>query len=244
VGLLSAAAPASPKPSLAQALHPFVELIRATWWLWAIVVAILLARLARHVWNERQLRRSGIRDIDLMDGPTFERRLGHLFRALGYEVEHTGNVSGDYGCDLIVNRAGERSVIQAKRWKKKVGVRAVQEAVAARGYYGADGAIVVTNSHFTQQAQKLARANNVKLWERSDLVDALLKTSDANRQPPTAPAALAVASAGGAPALAPDEPAFCARCGNLVSPRVRSYCLAHTGRFRGLVYCYKHQRAL
>lgn len=38
--------------------------------------------------------------------------------------------------------------------------------------------------------------------------------------------------------------AFCARCGEPVSAKVRDYCLAHPKRFAGLVYCYRDQRAV
>jgi HJR/Mrr/RecB family endonuclease len=35
--------------------------------------------------------------------------------------------------------------------------------------------MVVTNRYFTQAARKLARANRVELWDRDQLVEALLK---------------------------------------------------------------------
>lgn len=55
-----------------------------------------------------------------------------------------------------------------------MGVKAIQEAVAAKGYYDCQEAMVVTNSVYTKQAMELARANGVKLWDRNDLVKALL----------------------------------------------------------------------
>ena len=63
-----------------------------------------------------------------------------------------------------------RTAIQAKRWKGNVGVGAVQEIVSARAYYGCQWAMVVTNSAFTQAAQRLAAANGVTLWDRDTLV--------------------------------------------------------------------------
>jgi len=53
-------------------------------------------------------------------------------------------------------------------------VRAVQEVVAARRYYGGSRALVVTNSRFTRPARMLARANDVELWDRERLLTALL----------------------------------------------------------------------
>jgi predicted amidophosphoribosyltransferase len=43
-------------------------------------------------------------------------------------------------------------------------------------------------------------------------------------------------------AVASPSGAFCARCGEPVSVKVRDYCLAHPERFAGLVYCFKDQR--
>jgi restriction system protein len=203
------------------------HLIGALWPLWVIFGLVLAAREAKLLWEERRLRRSGIREIDVMDGPTVERRLAVLFRQRGYRVEATGSAGGDFGCDLLIMRGDERAVVQAKRWQKAVGVKAVQEATAARAYYAANRAYVVTNAAFTPQARKLAAANGVELWGREDLVRALL--SDSRDEQET---------------IEPEEGSFCARCGKPVSERVREYCLARSKRFAGLVYCYEHQRSV
>lgn len=52
-------------------------------------------------------------------------------------------------------------------------MKAIQEAVASKGYYG-DDAMVATNSFFTRQAKELARRNDVILWDRDDLVKTLI----------------------------------------------------------------------
>jgi restriction system protein len=228
----------------ASSIHPFVAL----WPLWLVVALILMGKAARFVWRERQLRRSVIREIDLMDGPTFERRLAVLFRGLGYVVEPVGATHGDFGADLIISKDGERSIVQAKRWRKNVGVKAVQEAVGARGFYSTDAAMVVTNRGFTPQARKLAQANGVKLWGREMLVTALLQTTaKSSRLAPALPVSALSESAGAAATSIEAEALpqmFCARCGKPVSDRVRDYCLSHRRRFAGLVYCYDHQRSV
>ena len=50
-----------------------------------------------------RLRRSGIHDIDQMDGIQFEHYLGQLFRSQGYHVEVT-RASGDFGADLVLKK--------------------------------------------------------------------------------------------------------------------------------------------
>ena len=60
-------------------------------------------------------------------------------------------------------------VVQAKRYDGNIGVHAIQEAMAAKAYYKADKAIVVTNRYFTASACTLASVNDVQLIDREVL---------------------------------------------------------------------------
>lgn len=115
------------------------------------------------------VRRAGIREVDAMTGDEFEARLAALYRAMGYEVRHTGR-RGDFGADLVVERDGERAVVQAKRYQGAVGLEAVQQAAGAAQYYDTPGASVVTNSTCTPAARSLAAASGVCLVERQELI--------------------------------------------------------------------------
>jgi restriction system protein len=163
-------------------MHAFGGALSHYWWLILIVAAILAARGFVWLAKERRLARSGISEIDQMDGITFERRLAHLFSSRGYRVEQT-RAGGDYGADLVLEKDGVRTVVQAKRWTKNVGVKAIQEAVAAKPIYRCDHAMVVTNRYFTEPALRLARANGVRLWKRDELVRALLANADEGLAP-------------------------------------------------------------
>ncbi|WP_084040865.1 restriction endonuclease [Gracilibacillus boraciitolerans] len=66
-------------------------------------------------------------------------------------------------------------VVQAKRYKKNVGVRAVQEIVSAQKYYKADECWVITNSLFINQVIKLAGSNHLRLIDRSELMDWMIQ---------------------------------------------------------------------
>ena len=127
-----------------------------------------------------------------------------LFSKKGYRVQLTPYV-GDWGADLIVSKGGVRTAVQAKRYGKKVGVRAVQEAVAAKGKYQCAEAMVVTNSFYTDEARDLARANRVALWDRNELVSAPMSIRNqvprGGAQPAPVSAAVA-ASAAPAPVAA------------------------------------------
>jgi restriction system protein len=176
--MLAAAQPPKPPQLLPTLTHALGSVVSHYWWLILIVVAIFAAQGIVWLVRERRLARSGIDQIDVMDGITFERRLAHLFTGLGYHVEQT-RARGDYGADLVLQKNGSRTVVQAKRWtKKNVGVKAIQEAVAAKPMYRCDRAMVVTNRYFTEQAKRLARTNGVTLWNRDELVQELLASSD------------------------------------------------------------------
>ena len=77
--------------------------------------------------------------------------------------------SGDQGADVIAEKFGIRLIIQCKLYNSSVGNKAVQEAYAAKTYYQATIAAVVTNSSFTPSAQALANTTGVLLLHHSQL---------------------------------------------------------------------------
>lgn len=129
----------------------------------------LIARfLMKHiVWSLRlrKYKHSNLAQIDKMSGEEFEEYLCFVFQNKGYMVKHVGK-SHDFGADLILKRNGESIVVQAKRYNSNVGVKAVQEVIAARTYYDCDKCMVVTNSNFTKAAKELADKSGVTLWDR------------------------------------------------------------------------------
>ncbi len=151
----------------------FLNGMAQMWYVWVILGLVLIGRLVFYLLEQQKLAKSGIAEIDKMNGKTFEKYLKVFFEKLGYKVERTKYV-GDYGADLIATNNGVKTVIQAKRYKSKVGIKAVQEAVASKGYYQCDKAMVVTNSYFTNQAKTLAARNKVQLWDRKMLVKNLV----------------------------------------------------------------------
>lgn len=126
-----------------------------------------------------QLRKSGIAEIDKMDGIQFEYYLKELFLSRGFSVEVT-KAAGDYGGDLLLKQTGKKIVVQAKRHNKDVGIKAVQEVIGAKAYYSADEAWVVTNSYFTKAAIELAQKSGVRLVNRENLIDYILEMNPAD----------------------------------------------------------------
>jgi restriction system protein len=213
-------------------LRGLLESFFLFWPFWLFFGVIFFAAIIFKLIEKERLIKSGISDIDKMDGKLFEKYLEVLFERLGYKVERTKYI-GDYGADLIIQKNGIKTVVQAKRYNGKVRVRAIQEAVGAKGYYSCDRAMVITNSYFTKQAKELADKNGVEIWDRKELVKNLLK----------------VKKEGGIEikesilnSTFNESQSICAICGIPVSDRVRQYCLNHPEKFGGKVYCYKHQK--
>ncbi len=120
-----------------------------------------------------KLLRSGIKDIDHMNGFEFEQYLGAMFERAGYKIEYTP-VSGDYGADLLLRRGRQYVAVQAKCYRNTVGVVSVQQVIGAKGHYQTNEAWVITNNKFTKNACNLAKSNNVKLFDRGDLLNLML----------------------------------------------------------------------
>ena len=133
-----------------------------------IGIFVLITYLIIRKVKSKDTKNITLMEIDNMTGEQFEYYLTNLFKAKGYSAYKTKS-GGDQGADVIISKNGERTVVQAKRYKNSVGNSAVQEVVASIRYYNANHAMVVTNSYFTQAAKDLARVNNVELIDRNGL---------------------------------------------------------------------------
>lgn len=157
----------------------YIPLLRALWEIKYVFLFFFLLYLLprviliyrRHK-EDKRLKECGIEEIDRFSGETFERYLRVIFQSKGYTVKMTKK-SHDYGADLIISKNGETIAVQAKRYRNKVGIKAIQEAVASMKVYSCNRTMVITNSYYTKSALELARANQVELWNRTRLIQEL-----------------------------------------------------------------------
>jgi len=157
--------------------------IRQIWntspWLIIFLAILMIIPIVLNIIDLIRLKQSGMEEVDQMSGDRFEEYLKVLFKKKGYHV-HLTPKSGDFGADLILSTKSQKIVVQAKRYKRNVGVKAIQEVVSAKNYYSASEAWVVTNSNFTEPAKKLAKANQVRLIDRELLMNWMLRTKKAS----------------------------------------------------------------
>lgn len=114
-----------------------------------------------------------IKPIDEMDilGFTaiqFKLYMKDLFENAGYKVRLTPP-SNNFVDFIISGNTGD-IVVVTKKYSKSVSDTVIQRVVAARKYYGAKDAMVITTSSFTDSAINLANENDVSLWNISTLI--------------------------------------------------------------------------
>lgn len=114
----------------------------------------------------------------------FTRQLERLLGQLGFHDVANIDGSGDKGGDLLAELHGKLWVFQAK-WKGRgpIDRAGVDEVCDAQDYYGADRAVVVTNSHPSaaaeQRAHELRRLGRViDFWRGADLPQLLQAASE------------------------------------------------------------------
>lgn len=96
-------------------------------------------------------------DFDSIVSPiVYEKAVArYMTEPLGWEA-NTTKATGDQGADVIGTKNDIKVVIQCKFYSLPVGNKAIQEAHAAKGFYNADYAAVVTNAAYTKSALQLA----------------------------------------------------------------------------------------
>lgn len=108
-------------------------------------------------------------DYDNMEGHDFEYFCADILKKNGFENVEVTQGSGDHGIDILAEKDGITYAIQCKRYDKPVNNSAIQQAIAGKGIYKKDIAVVLTNNRFTPQAKEEAAALGVKLWDRDKL---------------------------------------------------------------------------
>ena len=122
-------------------------------------------------WQDRLLAKqtSAASLADLSWGG-FEEMLAAAFRQEGYDVKVTGDAGADGGVDLILRRDSEVTLVQAKHWRRDVGVSVVRELFGVMSAEKAARGIVVTSGDFTADAHVFAANLPIELIDGDRLV--------------------------------------------------------------------------
>lgn len=98
----------------------------------------------------------------------YEEYCAELLRQAGWNADVT-TASGDQGADVIASKKGMTLIIQCKLYSKPVSNKAVQEVNAAKIFYHAHYAAVVSNADYTTSARQLASSVKVTLLHHENL---------------------------------------------------------------------------
>ena len=118
-----------------------------------------------------------IREVDTLDGHSFEYLCQLLWQKQGYNARVTEKRGGDGGIDVLalMMKAGE--LLQCKTSKNpEIGWDAIKEVVSGAAKYQATyrntrfSRIAITNQRFTSGAREQAALNRVRLIEREELI--------------------------------------------------------------------------
>ena len=150
----------------------FLMLYVLSWHLgigWDIALEILLLCFLAAAFSDQTESSKPHKNVKDMTGIEFEGYCAEMLIQNGFCRVIVTPLSGDYGADIVAyDKQGCKWVFQCKRFKNKVGNTAVQEVVAAKAHYQAEYSAVMTNSVLTDGARRLARENNVVLYEKVD----------------------------------------------------------------------------
>jgi restriction system protein len=108
--------------------------------------------------------------LTAMSWREFEGLVQEAFRLRGYSVRRIGGEGPDGGVDLVLERDGEKTLVQCKQWRTfKVGVGVVRELYGVMAAKGVASGMVVTAGVFTQDAIEFAAGRNVRLIAGEEL---------------------------------------------------------------------------
>jgi restriction system protein len=179
---------------------------------------IFLAGAGLSAWRQRERGQlvesvTAGKAADVLDGMSWqqlERLIGEAFRLQGYRVMETGGGGADGGVDLVLNKNGEKHLVQCKQWRAfKVGVDVVRELYGVMAAKGAAGGFVVTSGRFTDEAKSFAEGRNVRLVDGSKL-HGMIRQAQGSARPEQDVAKSEQAAKGAPPSEAPTCPA-CAK---------------------------------
>ena len=105
----------------------------------------------------------------------FERLLSRLLICEGYKNVRQVGGSGDHGADVIATKYNKRWLIQAKQWKKPVGISVLNETLNALKDYHASIPVIAASNGFESdllKQQVILQSQNIplQLWDEKVLL--------------------------------------------------------------------------
>ena len=105
----------------------------------------------------------------------FERMLSRLLICEGYNNVRQVGGPGDHGADIIASKYHKRWLVQAKQWKKPVGIDVLNDTLKALKDYQADIPVIAASHGFDSDLKKqqiILQSQNIplQLWDETVLL--------------------------------------------------------------------------
>jgi hypothetical protein len=113
-------------------------------------------------------------DVEEMSSSEFENFIKDLFVLMEYSVDNKKSDEIE-GADLIIEKSGEKTAVQAKSFLDFVKDSDVKDVIKAKEYHSCDKAMIVASSFFTKNALDIADKNDVKTWDGKKLKELIEK---------------------------------------------------------------------
>ena len=172
---------------------------------WGFPLTLFLMMFAiERMARMRRLRQQRVyADLAALSWVQFEQVIADAFRRHGYRVRETGGRhQPDGGVDVVLQRDGETTIVQAKHWRRdRVGVTLVRELYGVQQAMHVHHAMFVCLGRYTADAQAFAAENDMTLVDGEQLLKiiragldgaALVLPEPASLQAPNCPACSSV----------------------------------------------------
>ena len=104
-----------------------------------------------------------------LDGKSFEKEIGKLYRRLGYHVKLRGGAN-DGGIDLEILKDNNHIAIQCKAHRKSIGPGVIREFSGSMDHAHFKKGILICPSGFTRGVYQYTGGSRIKLIDVNDLV--------------------------------------------------------------------------
>jgi restriction system protein len=134
---------------------------------------LALAALVDAVARARRIRRQrALSDLAALGRQQFEEVIADAFRRHGYGVREVGGRGrADGGVDLVLVRAGETTVVQAKHWRSdRVGVQLIRELYGVQRARHAERSMFVAIGADTPPTSSISRRRSGTLVDGDELL--------------------------------------------------------------------------
>jgi restriction system protein len=152
-------------------LAHYAQIFRPIALFWLVCLLAAAASAGHSFFIRRKFdQQTSLEDLRKLSWQQFEIIVGEAFRRLGYRVMENGGGGADGGMDLVLDREGQRFLVQCKQWKVlKVGVKPIHELAGVMSAKSVRDGFFVSSGTYTREAREFAEEAGISLVDGDSL---------------------------------------------------------------------------